>query len=485
MEFKTTSLIVAEANHFLDNLRKPITIQEVESNLSYLSDLKDMMLRNEFSTRFNVTPTHSDVEELSGEDKAELKRQLRIFRDFSNLKRYSLNRVRVAIASHKILYNMLKRNRVYPVADYFPYNGSYLRDLILYGEPTVKAYSSILRIISMPSKEEISGFVVTVEHPQGKERLVLTSTQNLEEKIKKAYGQDAVITSIARRKLSPPIIGKQSMRIAVATGYSIYATRKIIKELENKELNVTEANTEAIEIGSTGINCMKKTEENKYQKKQGEDPENNKNKMNTKYKEYVNILQQYGLSPDTRIDLFEGHLTLKDILFSKNLIDNIEGPINLDTDVERVITEKRAEYSSKVVNEANLAFAFDVFSFFLTESRRTRSTYPLFQGISADFKECYSFLSTLRPVINCDPFSVLKEKIELEKITNVRSDLVGLSCLHIHGVSIQWCAKNFNINENELETALKELKPYLEQIKNKKRTSKKSQQFVELIKKMK
>lgn len=435
MDPKASSSLIAEANAFLDSLQRPDSLEGVEKNINILSDLKDSMLAAGFGTRFLATSVLL-ADNNDGEDKADIGRQLRMLREFSNMKRYALNRVRVALAAHAILHNMLKRGAVYPVAEHLPYNGAYLLGIVSWGEPAVRAYSAIQRTVSAPAGAHSDCFTVTVERGGRKTRLSLSSIQHLEERVRQHYGDDAVVISIKKQSIAPPLVRKKSVRIALSVGYALLAAENAMNERAFGRPDETEIE---------------------------------------EFKQYAAVLARHGLSPDTRIDMFRGHELLKDLLLSKGLIESVEEPV-LNPEVSKEIKARRSKYCVAVVEEAKKLFAFDVFRFFLTEPRRVRSSYPLFQGISADFGKQYSFLSVLRPMLESDPVRLLEGKLELEKITNIRSKLIGVAYLYLSGRPLEWCASKFGVDASEIEKAAKELEPYL------KAASGRSKEFLNLVK---
>jgi hypothetical protein len=439
MDLRTSSSLIADANAFLDSLAKPVTLTDVEKSVKALSKLRDDMLHSGFGATFQsaiIMP--GDESEI--EDKADIGRQLRIFREFANMKRYALNRVRVALAAHGILYNMLKRGAVYPVADALPYNGAYLLELIGQGEPAIRAYSILQDLAATPTGTQTEGFAVLIKAGAKKIRLNLASVNNLEDKVKQSYGDEAVIASIKKHNVSPPLIRKKSMRIAVSVGYALLAAKTATKDMH----------------------ASKPTS--------SDDTE--------QYRLYASLLSKKGFSPDARVDLFEGHDALKDILYSKGLLEGSDDAPSLNPDVMNAIKKRRAVHCSAIVNEAHRLFSFDVFRFFLTEPRRSRSSYPLFHGVSEEFGSQYSFLSLLSKTLGKDPTLILKDKIHLETLTNMQSKLLGVACLHLSGKPLDWCAETFEVESADIEKAADEIRPLL-----KGKQGGKSKEFLDLVKK--
>lgn len=438
METKTSSSLIADANIFLDGVRIPKDLAAAEENIKHLSELRDDMLHAGFGAAFqsmlNVSTDESDIE-----DKAEVVRQLRLFREFANMKRYALNRVRVALAAHGVLYNMLKRGEKYPVADHLPYNGAYLIEIIGRGEPAVRAYSAIQALASKPTGVETEGFAVSIRSNGKSLRLNLASVDNIEEKVRHSYGDNAIVLSVKKHKISPPLIRKKSVRIAASVGYAILASKSETSAASNEQLSPNSSDL---------------------------------------YKQYASIVSKRGFGPDARIDLLEGHDSLKELLYSSGLLEGSDDVLSLIPEISGSIKKRRAAHCKGIVKAAERLFSFDIFRFFLTEPKRARASYPLFQGISADYGPQYSFLSSLSKTLGTDPEKILKEKMDLEAVTNMPSRRLGVALLHLAGKPIDWCSSAFGMEASEIEAAVHDVKPYLEG-----KQGKRSKEFLDLVKK--
>ena len=404
MGTKSSTLIIAEANEFLDRLQAPKSLKEVKKNIDTLSKLRDQMMDAGFNSTFTEMIA-AVSKEFESESQSDLKKQLKSFREFANMKRNVLNRTRVALASHSILFNMMQRGTIYPIASYMPYNGHYLYDLIYLGEPAIRSYNSLQELLAKRSGEIDESYTVTVRLDSKKTTTFkVYSRNNLEEKIKRDYGPKAELTSIRKSEVSPPLVRRQSARVAISVAYAILAAKRVYAaQLEPK---------------SEGT-----------------------------HKQYAEMLAKYKLSSDTRLDLLEGHEELKDLLYSKGLIIEEDGNSRLTPAVLASITKKRAFYNTSTIREAESQLAFDVFHYFITEPKRVRSSLPLYPGISTEINGIqYDFLSA---VDVDEPLKVVTEKFELESIgPNLPGKILGAAFVHLSGKPISWCTEKFSVSEN-------------------------------------
>jgi len=431
--FRDSTLLIAEANAFLDRLERPRTLKETEANLSSLSRIKDEMLDAGFNATFPELMVDVKAELSDDEISSDLPKQLRTFREFANLKRYTFNRVKISIASHNIFLNMLQRGTIYEFANYLPYNGEYLYNLVFLGEPAIRAYNAINVILSQKKEEKSGEYTVVISVDGKKQTLKLDSNINLGERVKRVYGEGAIILSITKRKTEKPLVNGRSNRVAIAAAYAQLAAKIVYEKLIRKPMI-----------------------------------------MNDKYQLYSSILAKYSLSPETRVDLIEDRDELEDELYSHKLLSEVNQIKILDPDVVNAITKNRKRFNRETIKQAEQLLAEDVFYFFMNESRKTRNTYPLFKGISGDIDERFDFLNRMN--LN-NPIKLLKEKIELESLVPTSSRELSAVILLNSGKSKEWCMEKFKISSAELDEAKNKLMPYLKSL------SPQAKEFLDLIKK--
>jgi hypothetical protein len=427
MLMKNSSSLIAKANEYFDSIKMTFDTLELEQRISSLSDMKEEMMDAGFNATFPemyMTPSKSNRDEEGAQQ--DMSKQLKDMRDAANLKRYTYNRTRVALASNKILLNMLRRGKIYDIANYLPYNGAYLDRIVYLGEPAVNAYNHLLRLFSTRPRQE--GYIATIVHEGKTINLNIHSAQNLDEKIKKSYGDSAYLLSV-KKLVSPPLMQFKSMRIAASVAYALQAAARIYPKLET--VNVT------------------------YTKE---------------HEAYAAEVSRMGISKDARLDLMEGHEDLKDNLYSKGLMLYENDSLTLLPEIVSSISRRKSEYTSAVVKEAEKQFSYDVFHFFMTEPRRVRSSLSLYPGISVSADpEMYGFLkySGMKNALD-----MVQEKIKYEAFSKSGRAL-GPAIVHLSGVPIEKCAKDFEVNEAEIKAAAEQVSSY------KSGVSSQAQQFIE------
>ncbi|MCX8202379.1 MAG: DUF530 domain-containing protein [Candidatus Micrarchaeota archaeon] len=428
---RDSTLLIAEANSFLDRLERPKTMKEIETNLRSLTHIKDEMMAAGFNATFPELMLNLKAELTDEELPSDISKQLRSLREFANLKKYTLNRVKIAIASHNILYNMLQRGTVYPFAEYLPYDGQYLYDLIYLGEPAIRAYNAINTILSQKEESKGGEYTVVISIDGKKQKIKLDSNQNLGERVKRVYGDGATILSITKRSTEKPLVNGRSNRVAIASAYARLATTIVYPKFTKGPIFTNEI-----------------------------------------HKIYSSILSKHGLSSETRIDLIETREELEDELYSKKLLFEQNNVKILHPDVVQAITKNRKKVNRETVKEAERLLSEDIFYFFMTESKKTRTAYPLFKGISGEVDARLSFLNKS---FAKNSIEIIKEKITLESLVPTSSKELAAVLMLNSGKSKEWCMQKFNLSEAELDAAKSKLSPYLKNV------SSQAKEFLDLL----
>jgi hypothetical protein len=412
-----STTLIAESNEFLDRLQAPKTMKEIERNISTLAGLKEEMLSAGFNASYPEMMLATKKEFLDEDIASDLPKQLKEFREFANLKRYTLNRIRVSLASHKILYNMMQRGVVYEMAQHLPYNGQYLYEIIYAGEPAVRAYNSMQSVLSRKKEDSGGEYTVVLSLNGDKQTVKLESNQNLGDRVKRIYGEGATVLSVTKRNNEPQLVRNRSTRVAVAAAYAKMSAKKIYANAEK--------------LGP---------------------------KMNEQHARYAAVLAKYGLSSDARIDLLEKREALDDELYSKGLLSEENEVTKLDPKVVESIVRKRRAHNQSTIQEAERMFADDVLHYFVSEPKRVRSSYPLFPGISTDIDERYSFLQVLDVE---KPQTIIANKLKLEAMVPMSGKQLGAAIMHHHGKSVEWCVDKFKLPASEVKESSAKLAPYL------------------------
>jgi hypothetical protein len=408
----------------------PQSVKEVKHFIETLSNLKEQMMSAGFNATFPEMMVATN-KEFEGDGQSDAIKQLKSFREFANMKRSVLNRTRVALVSHKILFNMMQRGTVYPVASHLPYNGHYLYELIYLGEPAIRAYNSMQVLLSKRNNDVEESYSVTVNAAGKKTTFKVFARAGLEEKVKRDLGPEAEIVSIRKTEVSPPLVKQQSARIAISAAYAILAARNVYAhtpEPKNSEV----------------------------------------------HSEYADTLAKYKLGADTRLDLMEGHEELKDRLYSKGLLTEDSGGLKLNYNVLASISKRRSFYNNSTMKEVESRFAFDVFHYLVTEPKRVRSSLSLYPGVSTDINPVqFDFISKVD--VN-DPLKVIEDKFKFESVgPNLPGKVLGAAVVHMAGKSAEWCSEKFTVSATEVRNAVNQLSSY-------RKTSDQAKKFLELMK---
>jgi len=193
-----------------------------------------------------------------------------------------------------------------------------------------------------------------------------------------------------------------------------------------------------------------------------------------KHKTYASVLSKYGLSADTRVDLIEDRETLEDELYSKKLLFEQNNVKMLDPKIVESINKNRKKFNREIVKEAETLLAEDVFYFFMTESKKARTTYPLFKGISGEIDDRFVFLNKHEVGKAKD---LIMEKTTLEALVPTSSKELAAVLIMNSGKPKAWCMEQFKLSEGELDGAKTKLTPYLKSV------SSQAKEFLDLIKK--
>ena len=410
--------LISEANIFLDTLKKPESEKEIEKNLETLSYLRNRMVFLGFGSTLPEIVPAKNLEDVG----SDFYKQVKIFRELVSLRRNTLNRVRVAIAAHKIAYNSLKRGRKYDFIDYLPFDGSYLNQIINFGEPAVRAYNRLMEILSNRGEP-----IYKVRMKDGTEKVI--DPCSIENSMF-SLGEEEIIN--IKREEQKPLVRRKSVRVAISAAYACMAAEKIL---------------------SLGINLG----------------------MSKEHEEYSKILKNYGFSEDVRVDLLEGHEQLKEDLYSKGLLVYENENDRLTDEVLRSIKNRRDYINSNVTKLAVFSIASDVFHFLISEPLRIRSTLPLIPTMDTTPRaDKFSFLNFV-DVEN--PIEVVRKKMELESYgLNMKSELLAASIMFYYGKPIEWCSETFGVSLEEVKEGVKKISPFI-------KASGKAKEFVEYLRK--
>jgi len=132
--------VIKEANDFLDNL-KITNEQNMQTVLQFRSKMIELGFAVPFKTLF--AKMAQEYIEDSEQESQDIKKHLKEIRYLAFLKKSTLNRARVSIASHKI-YKAFEEFGVEHLNTYLPIEGDYKKRIIDTGEYAADAYRTLL-----------------------------------------------------------------------------------------------------------------------------------------------------------------------------------------------------------------------------------------------------------------------------------------------------------------------------------------------------
>jgi Zn-finger domain-containing protein len=125
-----SSLSIAnEANNFLDIISPEKEIEE--GRLEKLNEFKNAMILHGFNAPFSalLAMSKGEADTQAAEELQDQKKHAKLVRYIASLKKFTLSRVRVAIAAHRLAAGLADAGKPHLIR-YLPLDGSYRKMLI-------------------------------------------------------------------------------------------------------------------------------------------------------------------------------------------------------------------------------------------------------------------------------------------------------------------------------------------------------------------
>jgi len=191
-----------------------------------------------------MAQTKSEMEEEEAEDLADKSKQIKRLRYIASLKRFTLNRTRVALASHKLAQAVRESGQA-AMSQYLPYGGSYVNAMSNAGDMGMEGYHFLMSLFT-PRKLNLStASAVIGEDGKGQKELDLGGEDNPAEAIQKLIGGGKTPKSLVIQSRPITLIKNHSTRVALFTMAACAAeakARKVMKEEESENEQVREYN---------------------------------------------------------------------------------------------------------------------------------------------------------------------------------------------------------------------------------------------------
>ena len=399
VETSSSASLIAQANKFMDAIAEPMRLDEVLQTIDELEAKK--------------------ADELEEAELSDLKKQLRKMKDLANAKKFTLNRLMVAIAANKIAARLLERGGS-GVLKTLPLGGNYIVQLVRHGEHAVHAYSVLLETLAAAGSELEKSVLVTIEREVGgkkvQEKIRLLSDQKISERVKRAYGSGARVVSTEVRNAQDSLVRSKGVRACVASAYSAFASARAAEEFD-AEL-----------------------------------------RKNSKLAAYVDILSRNGMSDLNALeDDDDKYFKIMEQLAEKGLAAKAKEGYMLGEGLADAVEERRRYLKASAARMASEALALDLFRYYMSTPGRKRESAPLFPTLSASLslKQVRMFGPASRPLGVKDAGVLLLEKIDNESLSSgIKGDLFGAALFAMRSEKKEkWCAEFFGVGEDELHEA--------------------------------
>jgi len=420
--------LIARANAFLDRLElgsgsAAETRRRLEASLRVLTQLKEEMLFHGFNAPFIglARVRRDEVEDEA--DARDLSKQIARMRYIASLKKFTLARTRIAIAAHKAALGELEHSLRPEMLAILPLDGNHIGRLVAAKEHGLYAYNTLNAILSEGGGEK--GVDVVVEHEKNgspvRARFTLSTAKNLQERVRRIFGETGRILSIKPIAPKGPI-KRKSARVCLSAAYAVLAAAHAERELSEEEP--------------------------------------------PRVSEYSSILRKHGLEQNALISELEDHDALKEEAAERGFLRFEGGEAVLDEEVAAFITRRRRLLRERAARKAKELLGLDLLKFFFLLPRRERERELLFPSLPPVLsKENLSFLDELAAIHGIQNASgIIAAKLKAEELKlNLDGRSFGSAFFYLNSdKSAEWCEKNFGVKKERVLEAARALAPLVE-----------------------
>ena len=235
LPLQSSLAIVSHVNDFLDDIGKKgrYAAENEQKILEFVRQMKMLGFNSPFAAL--LFSTKQELEDAGAEEMADQKKQLSNFRYVAGLKKFTLNRARVALSAHRIHRYAIERLPLPQWLSSLPLGGNYIATLYNAGDYGIVAYKEYSDSFSTKNARS-NAVIATVEHEvAGKvtaSKFKLTNEKNLQEKVARAYGSGAKVIEVLVAKTQEPLIKNKSVRVALFSAAASFASRQAKETLD-------------------------------------------------------------------------------------------------------------------------------------------------------------------------------------------------------------------------------------------------------------
>ncbi|MDE1798184.1 MAG: DUF530 family protein [Candidatus Micrarchaeota archaeon] len=418
---------LSEVNAYLDSIDEAGDFRA--ERLEKLLEYKTEMLAFGFNAPFSamMAQAKEELDEPTADENTDLRKQSQRARYVASLKKFSLNRVRVACAAHQVARALTDRARPELVA-LLPLGGSYRRALFAGGEAAVEAYRKLISLLQQRrfNVQGASAVVSLVQDGQEVERSIeLGEGVDAKAQIKKMFGAGAQVKNVMLKRKSVALIKNYSTKVALFT----------VAALDGAHLA-----------------------------KQWMDEEEAKDERLVKYN---SILRKHGLSPDVVLVETERFENVKKEAQEAGFLTRVKGEWKMEEGFISLLHSRRARRRRLAMDRADGLVYSLLQWYYIVFNSDARKAYGAMPSVLAEpDEEQLSVLTDLAP--SGYPLAhgakVIHAKLVFEKAAPpLPSRAWGPAFVCVRGqLPASWAATEFGVKEEEIAKAMPMVKSLVE-----------------------
>ncbi len=217
--------LVAEVNEYLDSIDEKG--QYEQARISVLEKYKTAMLEAGFNAPFTSMIAQArelGEDEDSADDMADRSKQVKRMRYIASLKKFTLNRLRVALAAHHLAQAMKDSGKP-ALASALPFGGSYVKVLSEAGEMAVEGYHHCMSLLQ-PRRFSVTGASALIRTEKGKAQSLDLDEEDVAASIKALAGGKTKIKELIIRSQKQSLIKNHSTRVALIAMAALDGAKK-------------------------------------------------------------------------------------------------------------------------------------------------------------------------------------------------------------------------------------------------------------------
>ncbi|VVB57300.1 Uncharacterised protein [uncultured archaeon] len=411
--------LVAEVNGFLDSIDEQGRIDA--DRVPQLEAYKAEMLERGFGAPFlaMVAQARAELEDETADDMKDRSRQLKRLRYVASLKKFTLNRLRVSLAAHRLAQAMQESGRA-NMAEYLPRGGSYVKALSDGGEMAAEAYHYLMSLF-LPRRFSISAASAVIKAVSGGQEehkeVDLSNSEDAAHDLKELLGKTKGVREIAIAQKPKGLIRNHSTRVALFTAAAVGAEKKARQKMKEEE------GTDA------------------------------------KLVAYNDLLRKHGIVPDVPVTALEGMEALRQEALAGGFAQKVHGELLMEEELELALHKRRAKYRRLCIDGAGETVYGLLTWYYVCFHAQGRKSYGAMPAVNAEPDEqLLHVMHELQPAQDAlkHPDRMLAQKMALEaRAPPLPSRAWGPAFMALKsGQDAKWAAEYFHVEEEAVAQAM-------------------------------